>query len=321
MIKKFGIYSIVLFWCTGILYSCFIYGRPDSFSVNFVGMDLDNFVEYEKTEEIPITNMDYTIIYLKKTLVEMGPPDKPTKGRYQVSYLALRKISGGSEEITIQEGNEIEEAIVDKENQRLFYTFRERKDGADKDYLVVYDLENTRIVNIIMVLDTINYEREHWALSGAYISRVVFNDAGNKIVFQVNYHLDTVYYEGRDYLSLDVNTGEVKEISKNEYNEVLDYLNIPESRFTYVSQDTEKKLFFIYPYSDYLPANYKHKYNGIYINDGSGNIRISKEKTYIGGPVLWLEDGRYVICGSYLFDTSGKMKEVRIADGNVLAVY
>ena len=81
-----------------------------------------------------------------------------------------------------------------------------------------------------------------------------------------------------------------------------------------------QNLFSIYPYSDYLPANYKHKYNGTYINDGVNNIRISKMKTYSGNPI-WLEDGKYVIYGSYIFDTSGKMKEIKISDGNVFAVY
>jgi hypothetical protein len=120
---------------------------------------------------------------------------------------------------------------------------------------------------------------------------------------------------------LDINSGEIKGISEDLYNKTLNYLNISDDPFTYTFGDSIKKLFFIHPYSDYLPANYKHKYNGTYINNGSYNIRISRVYDYFTRDVFWLEDGQYVIFGSYIYATSGKIKETKIVDGRILAVY
>ena len=311
---------LVIILSTIILNSCFTYGRPESIFVNFVGRDLENFVEYEKTGQISIQNMDYSIVYVRRSMVEMGPPERQSRGMYQVSSLVLGKLIDNKEEIIIHEGS-VERAVVDKENQLLFFLYRERIDDSYRYYLAIYNLVTMQVVNRIMILDTIKYNRDEWFLSGGYISAIIFDNYQNKLLFQVNFNLDTVYYEGRDYLSLNINSGQIDEILEDQYKESINSLNIPESQFSYVSNGNTMRLFSIVPFSDYLPANYKHKYNGVYINDGANNIRISKKNIHLDSNAIWLEDGKYVVNGSYIYDTSGRMYEVKIADGEILLIF
>jgi hypothetical protein len=49
MFKKLQLLTIISFSC--VLISCFTYGSPDSVFVNFVGRDLENFVDYIITDE------------------------------------------------------------------------------------------------------------------------------------------------------------------------------------------------------------------------------------------------------------------------------
>ena len=324
MIKYFR-NIITLLICTIFFSSCLIYGRPESIFVNFVGRDLENFVEHKKTGIIPIEDINYTMVYIKRDFIMMGPPETRTRGDYLVSYLTLKKISDDSEEIIFTKKHGIDpgsinRVIVDKENHRLLFTVEENINGSRGEYLYIYDLINKQIINKMLILDRNKYKREDLFLSGAYISGMSY-DYNNKLLFQVNFNLDTVYYEGRNYFSLNINTGEVYEISEDQYKEILTLLSIPESPYTYISNEITMKLFSIVPFSDYLPANFKHKYNGIYINDGTNNIRISRRTRHLERNVIWLENGKYVVNGSYLFDTSGRLNELKLADGEILTVF
>jgi hypothetical protein len=42
---------------------------------------------------------------------------------------------------------------------------------------------------------------------------------------------------------------------------------------------------------------------------------------YSSNNPIWLKEGDYVFFVLYLFDTSGKKKEVEIVDGNILTIY
>ena len=301
---------IIIALCTSSLMSCLTYGRPDSLFVNVVGRDLENFVEYEKTGKIPINSMDYTVIYLKRTSVEMGPPLKPTRGKYLVKHLILRRIADGSEKtIYIEENNASiqEEAIVDKDNHRLFYIIQERDDDFNgKLSLVVYDLENMRVLDKIVILE---------GRYNSHIYDIFFDETMSNLFLRIMTSYD------QKLVSINIDLSDVTEITKEQYEEVKADLNIPKDDYTYTSGGITMKLFSIFPYSDYLPANYKHKYNGLYINDGLNNIRISEEDNYLISSNFWIEDGRYVIRGSSIYDTSGRMKEAEIADGLIIAVY
>jgi hypothetical protein len=299
--------------------SSFAYGSPNSILVNLIGKNLDNFVEYKKTGNVSIFDKNLTIIYQKDIMVEMGPPEKQKKGKYQISYLVLGQLTENQKEYIIHENIIANKVIVDKENKRLFYTFKDRSVGSYKNYLIVFDLATMQIINNILILDDIKYKSEFLSVSD--ISEVLFDNIHNKILFQINHYHNIIYLKGKDYISFDIETRKMEDISEKIYNETLNNPNITKSPFSYMSDEGIKKLFFIYPYSDYLPANYKHKYTGTYVNDGLNNIRISKLTSYSANDVFWLENGQYVIYGSYIYATSGKINETKIIDGKVLAVY
>jgi hypothetical protein len=301
--------SLIFIICAFIITSCFTYGRPDSIFVNFVGRDLDNLKEFDRINGITISNMNLKIVYIKREFIEMGPPETRTRGNYLVTHLTIKHLYNDSEEITIftkKHGinpGTINRVIIDKENQRLFFTVDENVDSIRGEYLYFYDLVNNQILNRILIL---NRER------GAFISNVIFDKINNKIFFEI----------GRNYISLDIISGNIEEITQNVYKDILEYLNIIENNFTYTTTDNiTMRIFTIIPFSDYLPANFKHKYNGTYINDGKNNIRISRNTNYLTRNIFWLEDGKYVLNGSYLFDTSGRMNEVKVIDGEILAIF
>ena len=89
----------------------------------------------------------------------------------------------------------------------------------------------------------------------------------------------------------------------------------------YIHEDSGKKIFFIEPNT----ANdfFKSKYFGTYINDNINNIRISRvyDHEHYTYPAAWLENGRYVVFGGYLFDTLGKLNEIKIIDGTILSLF
>ena len=61
---------IILFIYTIISVSCIVYGRPESIFVNFVGHDMEIFLEYEKIGKVSI-DKNYKLIYLKKLMIFM----------------------------------------------------------------------------------------------------------------------------------------------------------------------------------------------------------------------------------------------------------
>jgi hypothetical protein len=307
--------------------SCFTYGSPDSIFVNFVGKDLDNFLEYKQSEIISIDDKDLTIIYQRKTYDQysaypnLGGANNPGDN----SYLIVKKINENSEQVIFQGnlGHEIKYVFIDKINNCLYYTLNDNRKDLNIYYLIYFDLIKMQEINKITVIDTKKYKNPTQAsyLSGGFINNAVFDHINKNILFTIHFYTANGT-NGNEYISLNINTGKIDEISENIYKDILEYLYISENSFTYSSKEGEKKLFVIAPYSDYLPANYKHKYNGLYIYDGVNNIRISKLKiSYSSNNPIWFNDGQCVFYGSHLFDTSGRKKEAEIVDGIILAVY
>ena len=292
---------VFIIMCSLLITSCFTYGSPDSIFVNFVGRDLENIVEYPKTGVVSLENMDFMIVYRRDTLVEMEPPERRNRGNYLFSYLILRNISMESEEIIIYQGNLNEQVIVDEHNRRLFYISLDFNYNRNSCYFNIFNYETMENESNILISDR-----------SSHINRMLFDEENGNVYFD--------RFDG--HLMLNIYTNNIVEITREMYQEVYNKINISNS-FTYTSQDNVLKLFFIVPYSDYLPANYKHKYNGTYINNGPLNIRISNSTDgfYTTTPVFWLEEGKYFIRGRYLFETSGKLEELQIADGNILALF
>jgi len=313
---------IVIVVCILFLTRFFLFGSPDSPLVDLVGKNLPGFVEYEKTGSVSISDIEKSsIVYLKKTYSDYEKAGEAGDD----SFLVLKRIADDSEVVIFRGnlGHQINNVFVDQENQSLVYTFEDNRGDYGKTYLVVFDLETMLETGRILMLDKDNYiNDEHFLGAGAYVYGVLFDETNHQILFQVEFRKDSIYYNATEYFILDIRTGNISEISEGNYDEASE--NLGNNSFTYVQGDSVRELFFVYPSSDYLPANYKHKYNGVYINDGANNIRISRSNYGAGNAMngaFWFANGQYVIIGSFLYDTSGRREGARIVDGAVLAVW
>jgi hypothetical protein len=309
--------------CLSVFISCYSY------------QDLDNFTEFEKTGTVSFQNTDLTLIYYKRIL-DKKERNKPRSGK---SYLILKKMSDGSENIIFQDhlGFFFHLVFVDKEKQRLVYTVRNTRGNNYEDtYIVFFDLNTMKEIKKISVKNSIKknkredfiYDPNVTSIGTSYIDEI-----NKKFIFRIWYSKGEVFHwlkkndnfiynEGKDYIVFDLATELTDEILLEEDKKISDYYQISKKSSAYTSEGETKKLFYIFPDSKNLGKYYKSEYYGTYINDGINNIRISNlYNDRIGYENFWLEDGKYVISGSYLLDTSGKMNELKITDGTVMAIY
>lgn len=132
------------------------------------------------------------------------------------------------------------------------------------------------------------------------------------------YHYFYKFFEIKDNKLISIDKIAIEEITKGQINCSTQVGYICKTK-----DGNELNAFIIKPYSDFLPANYKPKYNGVYIHDKKENVnrRISLRTDFFTEPNVWLENGRKLIKGKYLFDTSGIKKEsLLIEEGTILYV-
>jgi hypothetical protein len=286
--------------------------------VNIVGRRLPNFTEYERTGEVSLSDLNISaVIYFRKTHDLYTRANAPG----DESYLVHRNLADGTETIIFEGnlGHDIMYAFVDEGNQRLLYTFRNIRGGESRyTYLVVYDLQTHREINRIQMLDADAYDYRnegHFLGAVAFVSYVMLDEGTGQIIFVVRYKEDSAYFNAEEYFSLDADTGILTAISARAYEEVYT---------AHFEQRGERSFFAVYPYSDRLYDNYRPRYNGLYVNDGERNIRVSTRPfsaTDIAYTTIWLNNGSYVINGSYVYDATGRKHEMMIVNGDVLAVY
>lgn len=306
--------NIFLFSCIILIFLYFFIGyfpvgNPDSPLVDFYGQNLENFVEYEKAGTVSIPEEIATIIFFKKTYeLYESAGDVGDK-----SYLILKYLSDETETVMFQGdlGANVNKLVIDKENRLLFYLLEPSREDYGNAYLIVYDLESMQEVSKTLILDRTKYS--------GYVFKMIYDEIVEKLLFEINYKLDDIWYDGMNHLSYDIQGGSLMTISQEFYDERIAAIN-PEDTFVYKDQDCEKYLFEVFPQYDTLSANYKTKYNGLYLSDGTNNIRLTEDGG-VGCAMFWLDNGKYVITDYYLYDTSGKMQRLQIADGGVLAVY
>jgi len=290
-----------------------------SFLVYIFGQEVTGFREYEKTGDVSVEDIEISkVVYYKTT----HDSYKTAGASGDESYLVVKDLRSGEEQLvfTGNLGHNIKYVFVDKENQRLYYTLNGVREDFDRYFLVVYDLNAACEVKKIMMADIGVYRNANLFLGGGgLMTGAVFDEAKRTMYYNVNYRLNKVYYDGRAYFALDTGSEEVTEISKEMYEKfrsdnVSKYSVLKTQKWLYEIDSPNQ--------SEYLTGNYKPKYNGIYVEDGNNNIRLTKntEQYYVWSS-FWLNDGQYVINGSYLYDTSGMKREKRIADGAVIAVY
>ena len=305
--KDFIIFFIFVLLCIIVITNIF-FGNPNSERVNIIGRNLQNFVEYEKIDAVCISNIDISMIVCFRR----------THG--DKSYLTLRNLYNDSDETVFigHHGNFIDYVFFDINNSKFVYTLRDIRRNRRRTYLVTYDLETMKEINSFILADSSEYRNERTGR----LSGILFDEVHSKMYFGIRY--DSNFYDSSDFFSIEVLTGEIEQISLDMYLEIRDNPGIHRNSNFFVSDDITKELFFISPNSVFLSSNFKHKYNGTYINDGSNNVRISTSPIALNNrlsKVFWIQNGKYVIFGSHIYDTSGKKRAIRIADGEILAVY
>jgi len=270
-------------------------------------LEVENFVEYEKNGTVEIPGGISTIIYLQKTVDAYTEANKPG----DESYFIVKNLADETETMILQGnlGIEIRHVVVDEESQRLYYAFQDIRKDIGNLYLVAYDLAAMREIK------KSPFFRE--SPFGALLMSMALDEADpGKLRLEIYENGGPPRFNGSwKYLSYDLETEETEVIAQG----ISDTEHYAASK----EQSVTKEFFDVYYYDgppDFHNAYYKPEYAGIYINDGTNNIRISKNRNATGR-TFWLEDGAYVVSGSYLYDTSGKMLERKIADGEVLAIF
>jgi len=270
-------------------------------------LEVENFVEYEKDGTVELPDGISTIIYFKRTYDAYTEAGKPG----DESYLIAKNLADETETIILQGdlGIEIRHAVVDEENRRFFYTYWDVRRDIGRLHLVAYDLAAMREIKKSPFFSE--------SAGVALLMGMELDEADSgKLRLEVIEDSGPPKFDGKwKYLLYDLETEETEVIAQG--------ISDTEHYAASEKQDVTKEFFEVYYYDgppDFHNAYYKPEYAGIYINDGTNNIRISKNCNATGR-TFWLEDGAYVISGSYLYDTSGKLFERKIADGEILAIF
>jgi hypothetical protein len=267
------------------------------------GENVENFAEYKKNGTVEIPSEASTVIYFNKTYDDYTEAGNP--GDY--SKLVVKNLKDETEKIIFQGhlGHDIDYVAVNKENERLYYTLLDWRSGDSYTYLIVYDLANMQEVNKLSLIEE--------SSANGVLTGILFDEANGKVIFNL-YRMSNE----DEYLSFDIETAEIKKLGSSDY-----YDGLFEEINVYHIDYSGKMLFDIYLYNglyDFHNSYHKPKYAGVYVYDGVNNIRVSKNSNEIAEQ-FWFEDQKYVISGSYVYDTEGKMFERKIADGIIKAVY
>ena len=97
------------------------------------------FVEIRKKGTVSITELGYTrVVYVRRSFVELTPPDVETTGNWLVRSLVLKDLLGKSEEIILHERpprtfgpHYIELAIVDRKGGCFILLFQNISQDAE----------------------------------------------------------------------------------------------------------------------------------------------------------------------------------------------
>lgn len=318
--------------------ACLLYGTPDSSIVNVVGRNVDNFVDTtEKQEKVLTLDNDYRILY-KQIL-----PNKRSK-------FALLDTSTGIDEIICYDTQNISinyGFILPDNNLMVFIVTSGGFFKSSFINLLLYDYKRHINVDEKIIVeknkDCSNPEEKYTAKTGKTAdltpSLVMGNCKSYNKVNYVDFSKDKKYIfirlEERKNENLLYPEKEVPVYSRKcfqiENNTLIDCSHLDINKYEIAkdvqtgykfqtSSGNRKSLFNIFPYSDYLPANYKPKYNGLYIHDQrlNKNYLISKNYDIADAEPVWLDDGRMVAYDSKIYDCMGKFKEKKIVDGIIV---
>jgi hypothetical protein len=184
----------------------------------------------------------------------------------------------------------------------------------------MYDFLQQKQIDEIEILPSDSYR---WDSGGLIINGLsIFRDTANlRILKAVKSAPDS--YLCKKILLLPNGFGSISDTMKyqglDEYDNSKDIQAGNSFKF---NRNDSLKLFVINPTSDYLPANFRHKYNGLYVWDSRDGInkRISKDHNWFPGTVFWLESGSVIIRENKAYNSRGYSKPVKIVNGEIIAV-
>ncbi len=302
---------------------------PCSPLVDIYGKDIENFVDRTPDQKEPATLAgNYLFLYLveppysPKYLTE--PPYSPKQEGNEPRVRLLLKNSADGRTQTIFEGrraNDIEYGVVLPERRTVVFSLRDWLSTDKNTYLYLYDYEKRKLLLKIMALE---YDRfKDKTIRGGLISLddVILVEQATSICTQIRYEKDEPSHFAYAYHIIDIKTGERRSIDAKTFKR-LEAEGQAYNGVKYESvRDGEKlKLFSVYQYHDIIRENPKRKYNGIYINDGKNNIRISRldGMELLKSHPIWVDNDRKIILGRYLLDVEGKQKTTTLIDGKML---
>ena len=317
--QKIILFPLLLFTCFGC------YSPPNSPLVNIVGKDLNNFIDMTKHQKDTLAlSGNYQLLYLRKTHEEYEKPDD--KG--DKAFLILEDIETNKKEILFEGhlGYDIDYAFFVPHEKSVLFTLENARKSEDKTYLYKYDLLKKMVILKYVLLDKSKYKDPDIFLGGiAYILELHFNENGQEFYLKVNHQKSSGEFGLYDYFIFDLGYGSKTKISSQKFEKLKNSIESNHTYgYSYLIEKRNLRLFAIIPHSDYSPSNYKHKYNGVYVNDGKNNIRISRINGYEimgGSPPIWIEGGSKIISGGYLFDVEGVHREQKLVDGKILSVF
>lgn len=310
---KIFIVVTFLILCTAILSAC----GADSPLVYILGKDIPNFVDKTKDQKEPATlSGEYLFLYMEES---DRYSKKPGKDKDRV----LLKNSSTGQVDTIFEGNMPivrNYGFILPEVHKVLFTTEGEIGSKDSSvtYICVYDYQKHELLLKVVAMDERKYPSERYTYSGgSLLSNVILCAHNTSICTRIKYDKKGVDHYLFDYHIIDINTGVRKEIDEETFRKLKAESEM-ENAVRYESSRHGKKikLFSVYQYHDRIRENPKPKYNGIYINDGKNNIRISRIDGYelLKSKPIWVDDDRKVIIGKYLVDIEGKQKTSVLTD-------
>lgn len=293
----------------------------DSPLVHIFGKDIENFVDKTVDQKEPAKlNGEYLFLYLQKPdhFVERGSSEDKVR-------LCLKNSAAGQVK-TVFHGNlanRIEYGFIDSGRSRVLFTIKNWGGSQDRNtYLYVYDYEKNLIFqNRIPVLEPKKYTNQPVGADGVFLDGIDLCENNTSVCTRIQYGQNEKGSYRWDFNLIDIKTGIRKTIDEETYRRLATESHLNSGvRYESIKHGKKIELFSVYQYHDRIKENPKPKYNGIYINDGKNNIRISRLDGYelLKSKPIWIEDDKKVIMGRYLVDIEGRQKAVTIINGQML---
>lgn len=302
----------------GVISRCF-FGAPDSPMVNIVGRGIKNFVDTtdREREEVRLEG-DYLILYQQKDYSEDDKGHLKDKSYLYLKYTKDNKVT------KILEGDlgyEIRYGVIIPEKNLIVFSFRKgRVDPSGRRVLKVYDYLNNIFTDEKEI--TSGWVNHHGPiLYDLIISKDKQYICGD--IFESTGMIWTKYKHFSKCFKLDKNVlTPTAQISYEEIKREQREMDVQTREECITKDGDELMVFRVSQESDFLPANYKSKYNGLYIHSKKENVnrRISLRNDFYIDQILWIDNGSKLIRGGYLYDTTGEKKESLLVDGNIIYI-